>query len=749
MTVKHIRFKGHIGVYPVPGDGVFLLLGSRTVVLHGAMIQLLAPLLDGRYTRDEVVERASTSFSADSVRHQLDKLAGAGFLVESDPGEDLRAAGYWGLAGVNAARAERRLARGVASVTAVGGADVGSLVEAVRAAGLHVAEQDAALEIVVTDHLLHPDLLAFDEKALVSRRPWCVAKLTGGTAFLSPVLEPGRTACWHCAAYSLAGLHIEAAFIESATGGGPVPAEVPVGGDLVSHFTARLAVLHIAQWMAGAGESDPHVLTFDTLSLRSERHRLVRRPQCPACGDPGLLRERALRPVTLTHRSTHSTSGDGRRALSPEAMLTTYGHLVSPVTGIVTDLTPQETGTDLVHVCTAGHNFALHGPSSRKDRRPLRGRSAGKGASAAQAKAGALGETIERFSAVWQGDEHRIRATYRDLAGEAVHPHALQLYSERQYADRAEWNARRIAFHRVPEPFDENATHDWSPVWSLTGQRHVHVPTAALFYRYPHVPAGGRFIYADSNGSAAGGTREEAVLQGLLELVERDSVAVWWYNRLRRPAASVDSLTLTHLTTWQESHAALGREAWVLDLTSDLGIPVMAAISRRTDSPAESILMGFGADLDMGVALSKAMSEANQLLPVAVGAESRTPPPTPEDELSLHWWRTATVENQPYLRPLLDGAGAAATSLPIRKRTDPLSDVEALRQALEKGGMEVLVADQTRPDIDMPVVKVLVPGLRHFWPRFAPGRLYDVPVGLGWLAAPTAEEDLNPIRMFL
>jgi ribosomal protein S12 methylthiotransferase accessory factor len=63
--------------------------------------------------------------------------------------------------------------------------------------------------------------------------------------------------------------------------------------------------------------------------------------------------------------------------------------------------------------------------------------------------------------------------------------------------------------------------------------------------------------------------------------------------------------------------------------------------------------------------------------------------------------------------------------------------------------MEVLVADQTRPDIDMPVVKVMVPGLRHFWPRFAPGRLYDVPVRLGWLAAPTTEEDLNPIRMFL
>ncbi|BAF60458.1 MAG: hypothetical protein K6T66_14980 [Peptococcaceae bacterium] len=48
----------------------------------------------------------------------------------------------------------------------------------------------------------------------------------------------------------------------------------------------------------------------------------------------------------------------------------------------------------------------------------------------------------------------------------------------------------------------------------------------------------------------------------------------------------------------------------------------------------------------------------------------------------------------------------------------------------------------------MPVVKVVVPGLRHFWARFAPGRLYDVPAGMGWLKEPLREEDLNPIPMF-
>ncbi len=68
---------------------------------------------------------------------------------------------------------------------------------------------------------------------------------------------------------------------------------------------------------------------------------------------------------------------------------------------------------------------------------------------------------------------------------------------------------------------------------------------------------------------------------------------------------------------------------------------------------------------------------------------------------------------------------------------------------MEKSGLEVLVKDQTRPDIRLSVATVIVPGLRHFWHRFAPGRLFDVPVKLGWLDRPLTETDLNPIPCFL
>jgi ribosomal protein S12 methylthiotransferase accessory factor YcaO len=79
---------------------------------------------------------------------------------------------------------------------------------------------------------------------------------------------------------------------------------------------------------------------------------------------------------------------------------------------------------------------------------------------------------------------------------------------------------------------------------------------------------------------------------------------------------------------------------------------------------------------------------------------------------------------------------------------DLMQDILWCQRAVENKGMEMLVLDQTRPDVKMPVVKVIVPGLRHFWARFAPGRLYDVPVEMGWLPKALAESELNPIPIF-
>jgi ribosomal protein S12 methylthiotransferase accessory factor len=164
--------------------------------------------------------------------------------------------------------------------------------------------------------------------------------------------------------------------------------------------------------------------------------------------------------------------------------------------------------------------------------------------------------------------------------------------------------------------------------------------------------------------------------------------------------------------------------------------------------PREDIMFGFGAHLDPRIALRRALTELNQLIPslLDVGPDGDYPYDDPD---ALRWWRNATVANQPYLLPDPARSPLGPTGYNYAPCDDIRAEVELIRQRLESAGMELLVLDQTRPDIGLPVVKVIVPGMRHFWARLGPGRLFDVPVRLGRRTSPTPLEDLNPYPMFL
>jgi ribosomal protein S12 methylthiotransferase accessory factor len=364
------------------------------------------------------------------------------------------------------------------------------------------------------------------------------------------------------------------------------------------------------------------------------------------------------------------------------------------------------------------------------------------------AQASALCEALERHSGNYTGDEERVRGSLRGLGERAIHPDTCQLYHERQFRDRRAWNAVHSPFQHVPAPFDEDAVLDWTPLWSLSGAGERLLPTRLLYYGAPNV-AHPPMVRADSNGNAAGGSLEDAVLRGLLELVERDSVALWWYNRTRAPAVDLDAFADPWVDELRQVHAELGREVWALDLTADLQTPAMAALSRVTAGPSEAIVFGFGCHPDAGTALRHALTELNQAMPAVVEAGPDALPAFADDPDATHWFRHATLGNQPYLaadpaqRPRRPG------DYPGAHHPDLLAEIGAIQATLSAQDMDVLVLDQTRPDIELPVVKVVVPGLRPFWARFAPGRLYDVPVRLGRRPEPTPYERLNPIPLFV
>jgi ribosomal protein S12 methylthiotransferase accessory factor len=165
----------------------------------------------------------------------------------------------------------------------------------------------------------------------------------------------------------------------------------------------------------------------------------------------------------------------------------------------------------------------------------------------------------------------------------------------------------------------------------------------------------------------------------------------------------------------------------------------------------EDITLGFGAHFDPKLAIQRALTEVNQILPsvLVANADGSTQYPPSADRLALDWWKTATLENQPYLVPDESVAPKMSADYPQVWSNDLLDDVMTCKQIVEKHGMEMLVLDQTRPDIGLKVVKVIVPGMRHWWKRLGSGRLYEVPVQLGWLKEPLQENQLNPFPMWM
>lgn len=746
-------FRRHLRA-EIDGDyGVFLFSERGVTVVEGGRIAALAALIDGSRDLAALSRARPGGLDADQVRSLVTQLVDAGLVVMGGPDTEPRAAtdrrssAYWDACGLASPDGREG---GLTTRLTLRSLSDAETTRAVRRAladvSCEVVEDAEAvpsdLAVVVCDDYLDPRLGDLDADYRATGRPWLLACPSGTKVWLGPVLEPGVSACWHCLAHRLWRHRTVEACAQTSLGReGPAPrppSSLPSSLAAAAHLVAH----EVLKWSGGLRRGSPGgIWILDTVDLQSRLHELRRRPQCPSCGDPAAVSDRARRPFVLKHTEVTEVNSGGYRATPAEQVLATYRHLVSPVTGIVKDLRPDPWAPSFVHAYRSGPNPARVADGQVDPRAALRGENGGKGATARDAEVGALGEAVERFSAGFQGDELRHRGSLADLGASAIDPADCLLFDPRQQADRQRWNAEHGDFNHVSPPVDPDEVVDWTPLWSFTEHRHRYLPTAMLYFGAP----GPAWACADSNGNAAGTSREDAVLQGLLELVERDAVALWWYNRDRLAPVDIEAFGDPWVADTVAHHDTLGRQVWVLDATSDLEIPVMVAISRLRQAVdgSERVMFGFGAHLDPATALRRAVAELNQLLPAVSDAALAS-----ADRDTVDWLTHATLADQPYLAPLR-GAPCRPADFPRTAPGDLAAAVETLVARLADEGLETLVLDQTRPDVGMPAVKTVVPGLRSFWARFAPGRLFDVPVRLGRRSAPVRYEELNPMPLFL
>jgi oxazoline/thiazoline synthase len=729
------QFAPNFTVYVLPPDTVCLYSEDRKFFLHGELYCALASAVGtgGKSLRD-LVRALEKDFPSDKVNEAVQRLLDRRYLVPASRSSRDIASACWASIGLPLETAEKSLQNCRVRIHAIDVQGATELGAALSKLGVRVVKGAADLTVTLVNDYLEERLAELNRRHVADHTPWLLVQPSGIFPLVGPVFRPGKSACWTCLTDRMIRNREIKGFLHRRSARSV--AVSPLARTAVGQGAIELAAIEIAKAIATDFRTDlsDHILSLDLMGATVVRHHVAARPQCPVCGRKTLRDpNRAPAPVTLGGGSKLIMTSGGYRTVLPGATVARFRKHVSALTGVVSRLERIEADVPMNTNYYAVHNFSAPARTLDELRAGLTGGSFGKGSTAEQGEASALMEAIERYSGIFQGDEIRVTRRFVDFPpGDAIHPNDVLLYSDAQY--RAQAASPDSEGLQMWAPFDRSAEIEWSPVWSLRDERFRYLPTGLLYFFY----RGPGQINADSNGCAAGNSLEEAIVQGFLELVERDSYATWWYNRSQRADVDLDQFQESYVRDLRAQLAETNRKLWVLDVSNDLGIPAFVAISHWMQDSQENIEFGSGAHFDSRIALLRALTELTQFLSIGrmgggTGEKSTLDGSTP-----------LRLRKYPFLTP--SGRATVEPGIPSKfgRLDNTREQVNACVDVAKRHGLDFLVLDQTRPDIEVPVVRVIVPGLRHFYRRFAPGRLYDVPVKLGLRDRPIPESELTP-----
>jgi oxazoline/thiazoline synthase len=566
-----------------------------------------------------------------------------------------------------------------------------------------------------------------------------LVKPVGCILWIGPIFVPNKTGCWNCLANRLKEnyrVEVDVFGVENQSLTLPSIPILPTN----EAIALNLAATEIAKWVFN---EDPlltqNIFTMDTRNLTTQLHSFKSDVNCNMCS----LNNGSDTSIKLKPCAKSFFDEEGERFCSPEETLERLKDIVSPITGIVNDI--KHLKVNDTHIYYTVRNLPLLGISNAigKIREP--DIAAGKGRTKVQAKVGCLAEAIERYNCTYY-KQNQLRSTFEAIADQAIHPNKLLLFSENQYANRENLNKLHGPFNQIAKKFDNQKIIGWTAVQSLLHDKTCYIPSSYCYYHYPHEEEV-QICPGDSNGCASGNTLEEAVFYAMLELIERDAVAIWWYNRLKRPAVDLKSFDNHFLNKMELVSKDRQREFFILDITTDLNIPCFVAVSWEKNG--KKIFLGTGAHLNPIIGMTKAVNELNQIMTRSNVSDTLDINQTPLIEREcMRWILNERIDSHPYFIP------------DKTKKTNPsnyknfysddfFQDIDFCLKKLKNKNFDVFALNISNKNIDFFTTKLIIPGLRHFWSRLAPGRLYDVPTSLEWLETPKLEKELNPIPYFL
>ncbi|MEX2462397.1 MAG: TOMM precursor leader peptide-binding protein [Paenibacillaceae bacterium] len=573
--------------------------------------------------------------------------------------------------------------------------------------------------------------------------PWLRGFVSFDEGVVGPLVHPNTPGCSQCADNRHLIARRDSRVMLDFQNGFLVPPENPHDAR-TSHSAlwhiAHLVVAETKRVMQGKrAQTIEHMYIINLNTLKCSLHFILPDPYCPVCGqlpDDSLMSAQiSLKPRPKISKESYRCRPleDLKEVLVKHYLDSRTGlfnakmqDLISPFAGVNVNMPSFTTGDEV----TGGRSHSY-----------------------SESELTAILEGLERYCGQFpHGKRTVVCDSFNNLADQALDPVKTGLYMKEQYAQPD-----------FPyEPFDPDRPIDWVWGYSFLQESPVLVPEILAYYSSSY---GDSFVQEGSNGCAIGGSLEEAIFHGILEVVERDAFLITWYAKLPVPRLNPYSSSNQELQLMIERlQAVADYEVHLFNITMENEIPSIWALAKSRNPGKMNLFCAAGAHLDSVRAAKSAIHElAGMVLMLQEKFETgreeyaqMLQDPFLVQRMEDHLMLYSLPEAEERLQFLLD------KQRPLRmfeeefkqrvNHLDLTDDLKDILQVFRSLNLNVIVVDQTSPETlrnGLYCVKVLIPGMlpmtfgHHLTRVTGLERVLRIPAELGYVQQPLTVEQLN------
>ncbi|MBT8371354.1 MAG: YcaO-like family protein [Deltaproteobacteria bacterium] len=310
----------------------------------------------------------------------------------------------------------------------------------------------------------------------------------------------------------------------------------------------------------------------------------------------------------------------------------------------------------------------------------------GKGGTPQQAEASAVMELAERFSffSFAKNPKNFFIDKYANVKDDAV---GFEMIAQSVHDESDDLPVARKIFENLPLK--------WTWGYNLTREKEVLIPFDWFF------------AINEFNGPSAGNCVEEALIQGICEIVERHTSSVVSHNKLKVAAIRPDSVTDPLVVEMFQKYKNAGVHLYLSDFTLDTGIPTVGAMAYdpATFPDLSEIVWTAGTTPDPQKALSRALTEVAQL----AGDFN-----TGANYVASGLPKFSTIEEARFV--IDPGSQVDITDLPDISDKNLKTEILNCLSALAANSMDVLIVNTMHAKLKIPAFYTIIPGA-HFRER--------------------------------